>query len=65
MMHLDRVAWKGASEKPFKRNLKMLTQGQRSCCHVGQHLGVSAFEKGFEMKLAEVSLLASDWSSVA
>ena len=27
----------------------MLTQGQRSRCHVGQHLRVSAFEKGFQM----------------
>ena len=60
-MHLDRVAWKGASESPLKLNLKMLTSGQRSCCHVGQHLGVSAFVKGFENKVLKVvSLQAPD-----
>lgn len=55
-MYLDQVVWKEESENP----LKMLTQGQRSCGHVGQHLGVSTFEEGFEMSLGVVSLQALD-----
>ena len=54
------MAWKGASESPLKLNLKMLTSGQRSCCHVGQHLEVSAFEKEFEIELIGVPLLTLD-----